>query len=101
MALTTDNVRKIASLARLRLTVEEENLFAGQLGAIVDYIDQLRQYAPGSPEGPGEALLQPGGHEADDRVRPCLPREEFLANAPAALDGFLLVPEIKGNDDGE
>ncbi len=100
MALTTDNVRKIATLARLRLSPEEEILFAGQLGAIVEYIDQLQQYAPVAAEA---ASLPPGelGAEAADEIRPCLPREQFLANAPAFLDGFLLVPEIKGNDDGE
>jgi aspartyl-tRNA(Asn)/glutamyl-tRNA(Gln) amidotransferase subunit C len=100
MALTTDNVRKIATLARLRLNPEEEVLFAGQLGAIVDYIDQLQQYAPGEGEAAGEQE-EPGAHEALDEIHPCLPRAEFLANAPAAMDGFLLVPEIKGNDDGE
>jgi aspartyl-tRNA(Asn)/glutamyl-tRNA(Gln) amidotransferase subunit C len=98
MALTTDNVRKIATLARLRLTPEEEILFAGQLGKVVDYIDQLQQYAPG--EGDEASFVPVGEHEAVDEIRPCLPREEFLANAPAAMDGFLLVPEIKGNDDG-
>jgi aspartyl-tRNA(Asn)/glutamyl-tRNA(Gln) amidotransferase subunit C len=100
MALTTDNVRKIATLARLRLSPEEEILFAGQLGAIVDYIDQLQQYAPGEGEEGGASLIA-GEHEAADEIRPCLPRADFLANAPAAMDGFLLVPEIKGNDDGE
>jgi aspartyl-tRNA(Asn)/glutamyl-tRNA(Gln) amidotransferase subunit C len=104
MALTTDNVRKIATLARLRLTPEEETLFAGQLGAIVDYIDQLQQYAPGA-ETAANITLGPAGaqeaHEGIDEIRPCLPREQFLANAPASLDGFLLVPEIKGSGDGE
>jgi aspartyl-tRNA(Asn)/glutamyl-tRNA(Gln) amidotransferase subunit C len=98
MALTTDNVRKIATLARLRLTPEEEILFAGQLGKVVDYIDELQRYAPG--EGDEAFFVPVGEHEAMDEIRPCLPREEFLANAPAAMDGFLLVPEIKGNDDG-
>ncbi len=110
MALTTDNVRKIATLARLRLSPEEETLFAGQLGAIVDYIDQLQQYAPGEetaahvplgPAGEHEAQEAQEAQEAIDEIRPCLPREQFLANAPASLDGFLLVPEIKGNGDGE
>ena len=99
MALTTDNVRKIATLARLRLTPEEETLFAGQLGKFVDYIDELQQYAAGPGEDVEGAFLPVGEHEAVDEVRPCLPREEFLANAPAAMDGFLLVPEVKGNDD--
>jgi aspartyl-tRNA(Asn)/glutamyl-tRNA(Gln) amidotransferase subunit C len=101
MALTTDNVRKIATLARLRLSPEEETLFAGQLGAIVDYIDQLQQYAPGEGAEACVPVEPAGEHEAADEIRPCLPREEFLANAPAAMDGFLLVPEVKGNDDGE
>ena len=97
MALTSDNVRKIAALARLRLSAAEEVRFAEQLGKIVDYIDQLQQYAPASSgDGPEEV----GEHEAGDAVGPCLPREAFLANAPAVWEGFLLVPEIKGSDDG-
>jgi aspartyl-tRNA(Asn)/glutamyl-tRNA(Gln) amidotransferase subunit C len=102
MALTTDSVRKIATLARLHLSPEEEVLFAGQLGKIVDYIDQLQEYAPGeeisAPSlSPLEARRE--AREAMDEVHPCLPRELFLANAPAALDGFLLVPEVKGTED--
>ena len=96
MALTLDQVRKIAELARLRLTPEEEARFAGQLGEVVDYIDQLQSYLGdersevGSPMTLGEARLP----EAADTVEPCLPREVFLANAPAAIDGFLLVPRV-------
>ncbi|HXO20419.1 MAG TPA: Asp-tRNA(Asn)/Glu-tRNA(Gln) amidotransferase subunit GatC [Thermoanaerobaculia bacterium] len=101
MALTTDEVRKIAILARLRLTPEEEARFTGQLGKIVDYIDQLRQYEPAVQSGGSGTAGPPAepGHDAEDRVRPCLPREEFLTNAPAALDGFLVVPEVKGSED--
>jgi Asp-tRNA(Asn)/Glu-tRNA(Gln) amidotransferase C subunit len=122
MALTTEEVRKIASLARLRFTPEEEAAFAGQLGKIVDYIDQLQRFEAGAPPAaaagaaasgkPPAAVapippilplhslppLPPGARAApedDDLPRPCLPRESFLANAPAALDGFLLVPEVR------
>lgn len=93
MALTIEEVRKIAALARLRFTPEEEDLFVGQLGKIVDYIDQLQRYETGAVGEAGQAAP-----EAEDRARECLPREQFLANAPAALDGFLLVPEVKGSD---
>jgi aspartyl-tRNA(Asn)/glutamyl-tRNA(Gln) amidotransferase subunit C len=93
MALTLEEVRKIASLARLRLSPEEEGVFAGQLGHIVDYIDQLQRFETG--EG-GIAAALPV-REAEDRARPCLPREVFLANAPeSALGEFLVVPEVKG-----
>jgi aspartyl-tRNA(Asn)/glutamyl-tRNA(Gln) amidotransferase subunit C len=91
MALTTDEVRKIATLARLRFTPEEEATLTGQLGKIVDYIDQLQQIEA-APVAPAAGA----SHEAEDRTRPCLAREDFLENAPAALDSFLLVPEVKG-----
>ena len=91
MALTIEEVRKIAALARLRFSPEEEAVFVGQLGKIVDYIDQLQRYESGS-----EMEAVKGAPEAEDRVQECLPREQFLANAPAAMDGFLLVPEVKG-----
>ena len=91
MALTIEEVRKIAALARLRFKPEEEAVFVGQLGKIVDYIDQLQRY-----ETATEAESSEGAPEAEDRPHECLPRELFLANAPASLDGFLLVPEIKG-----
>lgn len=91
MALTHEDVRKIASLARLRFSAEEEATFAGQLAKIVDYIDRLQ-----ACEGEAEAAPAPALREAPDEPRGCLPRERFLANAPASLDAFLLVPEVKG-----
>lgn len=93
MALTPEEVRKIASLARLRFTPEQETVFAGQLGRIVDYIDQLRSYEGDEGATPKAAPVR----EAEDVARPCLPRDLFLANAPAtALGEFLAVPEVKG-----
>lgn len=98
MALTIEDVRKIASLARLRFSPDEERVFADQLGHIVDYIDQLQQYETGEVDAASALPVR----EAEDRPRPCLPREIFLANAPAtALGEFLVVPEVKGGGDGE
>jgi len=100
MALTTEDVRKIASLARLRFSPEEERVFTEQLGHIVDYIDQLQRYETGS--GETEAAPASPVREAEDQARPCLPREVFLANAPAsALGEFLVVPEVKGGGGDE
>lgn len=96
MALTPEDVRKIASLARLRFSPDEERVFTEQLGHIVDYIDQLQRFETGEGESAVVAPVQ----EAEDRPRPCLPREVFLANAPAsALGELLVVPEVKGEGD--
>ncbi len=94
MALTNEEVRKIATLARLRFTAEEEARLTGQLARIVDYIDQLQSFEGAVPDAAVQGVL-----EAADRPQDCLPRELFLANAPASMDGFLLVPEVKGGGD--
>jgi len=94
MALNIEEVREIAALARLRFTPEEEAVFVGQLGRIVDYIDQLQSYETAEEAEPVLAAF-----EAEDRAHECLPRGDFLANAPAAMDGFLLVPAVKGGGD--
>jgi aspartyl/glutamyl-tRNA(Asn/Gln) amidotransferase C subunit len=91
MALTHEDVRKIATLARFRFSADEEARLTGQLAEIVDYIDQLQGFAG---EEPGAGFL--GVRELADVPQECLPRERFLANAPASMDGFLLVPEVKG-----
>jgi aspartyl-tRNA(Asn)/glutamyl-tRNA(Gln) amidotransferase subunit C len=90
MALTIEEVRKIATLARLRFTPEEEGRFAAQLGQIVGYIDQLQSFA-----GSADARASTGLPEGEDVVVPGLPREKFLANAPEQRDGFLVVAEVK------
>jgi aspartyl-tRNA(Asn)/glutamyl-tRNA(Gln) amidotransferase subunit C len=94
MALTHEDVRKIATLARLRFTPEEEARLTGQLAKIVDYIDQLQSFETHAPDAAIQGVL-----EAADRPQDCLPRERFLANAPTSMDGFLLVPEVKGSGD--
>ncbi|HXU28967.1 MAG TPA: Asp-tRNA(Asn)/Glu-tRNA(Gln) amidotransferase subunit GatC [Thermoanaerobaculia bacterium] len=93
MALTIEEVRKIASLARLRFAPEEDGRFAAQLGQIVDYIDQLQAFA-GSDEPDRSAGLPEGA----DTIVPGLPRERFLANAPEERDGFLVVAEVKASE---
>jgi len=97
MALTIEEVRKIANLARLRFSPEDERKLAGQLARIVDYIDQLQSYETVADAVAGSPA--PEAPEAKDKARECLPREVFLANVPASLDGFLVVPEVKGPAD--
>jgi aspartyl-tRNA(Asn)/glutamyl-tRNA(Gln) amidotransferase subunit C len=96
MALTQEDVRKIATLARLRFSPAEEAKLTGQLARIVGYVDQLQTYEGAEPEVPSS-----GVREMPDVPGECLPRERFLANAPESMDGFLLVPEVKGAGGGD
>lgn len=94
MSLTVEEVRRIALLARLRLSLDEEEMFVSQLSRVVDYIDQLRQFDVAS-----EPREKAARGEAEDEVGPSLEQERFLDNAPATLDSFLVVPRVKGSDD--
>ncbi len=93
MALTLEEVRAIARLARLQLTAEEEQLFASQLSDVLDYAERLgevdtSQIPPTASVLPMNAPLRP------DEVRPCLPRDQLLANAPDPKDGLFRVPRV-------
>ena len=88
-------VEAIASLAQLELDQTEIELFARQLGDILDYVNQLQQIdTTGVP--PTASVV--AGHPADrdDVVAPSLDRPSALANAPdGALDaGLFKVPRV-------
>ena len=96
MALSVSEISRIARLARLELSPDEAQLYAEQLGRIVDYIDQIARHEERMEEvdGPGE-LPRLAGAARPDTAGPTLELAEFLRNAPAALDRFLVVPQIK------
>jgi aspartyl-tRNA(Asn)/glutamyl-tRNA(Gln) amidotransferase subunit C len=95
MSLSLDEVRRVAALARLKLSPEEEQLFAGQLSAILDHVRQLEALdLTGVPPmthalAEGEAVaLRP------DALVPGLTPDEALANAPAREGSCFKVPRI-------
>lgn len=96
MSLDAREVHRVAALARLRLSVEEEGLFAEQLGRVVEHIDRIRELDP----APVAESAVANGFEAADEVAPGLDRELFLANAPASRGPFLVVPKVLGSTDG-
>lgn len=91
-------MRRIAELARLRISAREETTFASQLSEIVDYIDQLREFDEGAASlEDTEAACETADNDLPrpaDAVGSAL-LDQFLDNAPASLDRFLLVPQVK------
>jgi len=95
MALSVDEVRRIAALARLRLGPAEEARLAGELSAILEYVRQLEALDVTGIEPMTHALAT--GEETplrEDLVRPSLPPEKALANAPAREGTCFKVPRI-------
>jgi len=93
MALTSDDVKKVAVLSRLALTEQEVQLYTGQLGKILTYVDKLSEPDTSKVE-PMITAAASGNVFRPDVVVPGLSREDALANAPAQDDEFFRVPPV-------
>jgi aspartyl-tRNA(Asn)/glutamyl-tRNA(Gln) amidotransferase subunit C len=95
LALSLEEVRRIAALARLRLSPEEERTFAVQLSAILDHVRQLEELDVSAVEPMTHALAAGESPELrPDAVEPCLTPGEALAGAPAREGTWFKVPRI-------
>jgi aspartyl-tRNA(Asn)/glutamyl-tRNA(Gln) amidotransferase subunit C len=93
MALSLEEVEHIASLARLRLTNDEKNLYREQLSAILDYMAVLRRVDTSAIE-PTASVLPLRSVTRADSVWNSLPPDELLANAPAVEAQMFRVPPV-------
>ena len=95
MALTREEVLKIAKLARLKFQPEEIEKFQVELNDILGYIDMLNEVETEEVS----ALSQVNSYVnnlRDDSVRESLTVEEALKNAPDGEDGAIIVPKVVG-----
>ena len=93
MALTGEDVRHVARLARLSLTDEEIELFTRQLNDILAYVAKLQELDT-SGVAPLAQVMPLANVMRDDAVQPGLERELSLDNAPAREEGSFLVPRV-------
>lgn len=91
--LTADDVRKIATLARLDLSEEEIATFAVQMDEILGHFAALQGV---DTEGVPATAHSVGGANVlrDDVPRPGLTPEEVVSGAPSAQDNMFVVPQI-------
>jgi aspartyl-tRNA(Asn)/glutamyl-tRNA(Gln) amidotransferase subunit C len=87
------NVKYVAHLARLSLTPEEEQKFGAQLGQVLGYIEKLKEVDVSQVEPTAHAVPLVNVTRADV-VRPSLPNEDALRNAPLKSNGLFVVPKI-------
>jgi aspartyl-tRNA(Asn)/glutamyl-tRNA(Gln) amidotransferase subunit C len=94
MALSREEVRRIARLARLELAPEEEERLAQQLSAILDYVKQLEALDVSQVEPMTHALAEGAVPLREDEVAGSLAPEAALGNAPARAGTCFKVPRI-------
>ena len=91
MAISPEEVRHVARLARLELTDEELARFREQLSAILEAVGKVAELDL-SDVPPTAHPLDVANVWADDEPRPSLPIEEALANAPGRDGSYFRVP---------
>src|SRR3954468_23823500 len=93
MSLTLDEVRKVATLARLELADADLARMQHQLSAILDYVAQLQALDTEGVEPLAHPLPVPNVFR-DDEPAPSLPVDEALRNAPNRTGDFFGVPAV-------
>ena len=91
--LSRSDVEHVAHLARLGLTDEELTRLEGQLNHILEQYEILSDL-PTDDIPPTAQTIELENILRDDVVRPSLPVEEVLANAPAHDGDYIVVPAI-------
>lgn len=93
MQLTSVDVRKVASLARLKVSDAEVESLLGDLTAILDYVDVLNEVDTQGVQPMVHAVELHNVLRTDELVE-SLPRSEALRNAPRTDGNHFLVPTI-------
>ncbi|UCF30767.1 MAG: Asp-tRNA(Asn)/Glu-tRNA(Gln) amidotransferase subunit GatC [bacterium] len=93
MKITPELVEHIAHLARLELSGEEKVRMEAQLADILDYIGLLDELDT-SDVPPTSHVMDVYNVFREDEVRPSLPVDKGLANAPEKAGTAFRVPRI-------
>lgn len=87
------DIARVAQLARIALSEEELDAYGEQLEQILEHAALVQALPTEGVEPTSHPLTMVNAFRADE-VTACLDREEVLAQAPQAEDGYFRVPRI-------
>ena len=93
MKLTRESVQRVATLARLRLTRDEESALTAELDHILSYMDKLNELDTLDVELFSHVVDNPDALR-EDKVSNQPNADALLANAPERDETFFRVPKI-------
>ncbi|MBI2595593.1 Asp-tRNA(Asn)/Glu-tRNA(Gln) amidotransferase subunit GatC [Candidatus Daviesbacteria bacterium] len=93
MQLTSDQVKKVAKLANLPLSEDEEEKYAGQLSVVLEYINQLNKV---DTKGVEPTYNVSGNENAlrSDEAESCLTQADALLNGSNITNGFFVTKGV-------
>ncbi|MDY7004069.1 MAG: Asp-tRNA(Asn)/Glu-tRNA(Gln) amidotransferase subunit GatC [Cyanobacteriota bacterium] len=95
--IESEQVRKVAHLARLKLNPEEEETFTTQLSSILDYFEQLSELDT-EKVAPTTRAINVSNITRDDDLEKFPHREEIFSCAPEQDGDFFKVPKIMSEE---
>lgn len=93
MSVDAATVRRVAHLARIRVTEEEVEPFRAELNAILGFVEQLNEVDVAGVE-PMTSVLPMTMKKRQDRVTDVGIADDIVANAPATEGHYFLVPKV-------
>ena len=93
MKVTKQDIDTVASLSRLNIRDDEVEGVMEQLDKFLTYVDNLKEIDTTDIE-PTTYALKMQNVFREDTVKPSLPRDAALSNAPLKEDGYFKVPRV-------
>ena len=93
MRISEDEVKHIASLAKLKLSDNEVEKYAKDLGQIAEFVEKLNEVDTKGVK-PTAHILDIKNVFREDERKESFPREEILKNAPSKDAGCISVPKV-------
>ncbi len=92
--VTTVDVKQIAALARLELSVSDIAKYQTELSNILDYVDQIEKVDTKDVEPTAQVTGLKDVTRVDKKVPSKLSRDEILSNTPDKKDGYIKVKPV-------
>jgi aspartyl-tRNA(Asn)/glutamyl-tRNA(Gln) amidotransferase subunit C len=93
MAVTNEDVKYVAGLARLQLSDEEVIKLKGDMNQILEYMETLNELDTTNVE-PLEHVAELNTSFREDVAKDPIPHEDALKNAPDADSDYFRVPRV-------
>ncbi|MBE9170617.1 Asp-tRNA(Asn)/Glu-tRNA(Gln) amidotransferase subunit GatC [Pleurocapsales cyanobacterium LEGE 06147] len=93
-----EQVKKVAHLARLQITAEEEEQFTTQLNSILEYFEQLSELDTDNVP-PTTRAIELSNITRRDELKPFSNKKALLEAAPEREGNYFRVPQILSSDE--
>ena len=94
MKIEESQVKHVASLARLRIDEAEQDKWSEQMGAIIEFADQLNELDLNDAESNEQGSTSLYNVFREDERKASFDRDKILFNAPEQYEGCYVVPKI-------